>query len=151
MPFMDAFAQSAKVRFSLLQFVFVGVPLLMMVGCGRGEVRVPTFAASGRLLAADDRPLAHALVVLHPLDANNKAPRPRATTDEEGNFQLTTYETGDGAPEGDFIVTVEQWLRDDPAEAPKNKLPTALSRPDSSTIRVAITKEANALEPIRLR
>ena len=148
---MDAIARIRRVRFSWLSFAMLGLPLLMAGGCSRGEVRVPTFAASGGLLAADEQPIANALVVLHPVDASSTAPKPRATTDGDGRFELTTYETGDGAPEGDFVVTVEQWLRDDPNEAPKNKLPGAWSRPDSSSIRVAITKSTNDLPPIRLR
>lgn len=148
---MDAFSWLNQPRMRGWMVLVLFFPLGWQIGCRRGEVRVPTFAASGRLLSADDQPLAHALVVLHPVDATLKAPKPRATTDGEGNFQLTTYETGDGAPQGEFIVTVEQWLRDDPNEAPKNRLPSAFSRPDSSKIRIAITQSANALEPIRLR
>jgi hypothetical protein len=88
---------------------------------------------------------------LHSIDGDATAPKPRATTDLEGKFQLTTYDTADGAPEGSFVVTVEQWLRVDPNEPPKNLLPQALSNKESSGIRVAISKSENTLEPIRLR
>ena len=35
------------------------------------------------------------------------APHPRATVDKQGNFSLTTYEQADGAPPGEYLVTVE--------------------------------------------
>lgn len=135
----------------MLGIAYICIPLLVVAGCSRGEVRLPTYAASGQLLSADGQPVPHALLVLHPVNDGATAPKPRATTDLEGKFQLTTYDTGDGAPEGNFIVTVEQWIRDDPNEPPKNHLPPALSKKDSSDIRIAISKSENALEPIRLR
>ena len=148
---MDTFACFSKHRSFWLGLAVLCVPCLMLAGCKQGESRVPTFPASGQLLSANDKPIANALVVLHPVDINSKAPKSRATTDADGKFQLTTYDTGDGAPEGDFIVTVEQWLGDDPNEAPTNKLPGTWSRPESSTLRIAITKATKELDPIRLR
>jgi hypothetical protein len=148
---MDASAWFSKHRSLWLGLAVLCVPCPMLAGCKQGESRVPTFPASGQLLAANDKPIANALVVLHPVDINSEAPKSRATTDADGKFQLTTYITGDGAPEGDFIVTVEQWLRDDPNEAPSNKIPGTWSRPESSQIRIAILKSANQLAPIRLR
>ncbi|MCU0710404.1 MAG: carboxypeptidase-like regulatory domain-containing protein [Pirellula sp.] len=135
----------------MLGIAYICIPLLVLVGCSSGESRLPTYAAKGQLLAADGQPVPHALVVLHSIDGDATAPKPRATTDLEGKFQLTTYDTADGAPEGSFVVTVEQWLRVDPNEPPKNLLPQALSSKDSSDIRVAISKSENVLEPIRLR
>ena len=135
----------------LLAFVCIVWITVAIPGCGKGEHRVTTYKASGQLLAADGKAVASALIVLHPVDGTSKAPKPRATTDGEGRFQLTTYDTGDGAPDGEFIVTVEQWFRDDPNEAPTNHLPPALGKPDSSGIRITIAKSENALEPIRLR
>jgi hypothetical protein len=120
-------------------------------GCGSGEQRIPTYKATGQLLAADGTALPDARVVLHPADATSKAPKPRGTTDADGRFALTTYDTGDGAPEGDFIVTVEQWLRDNPDEPPKNKVPGPWSAQETSKIRVSITKSNNELAPIRLQ
>jgi hypothetical protein len=139
-------------RFRVLQsLVCIAWIAVAFPGCGNGERRVPTYKASGQLLAGDGKAVASALIVLHPVDATNKAPKPRATTDAEGRFQLTTYDTGDGAPDGEFIVTVEQWLRDDPNEAPTNHLHSDLGKPDSSGIRLTIAKSENVLEPIRLR
>lgn len=123
---------------------------MMATGCG-GERRVPTFVATGTVVAADGSPVPHALVVLHPEDQASTVPKPRGTTDDQGRFQLSTYATNDGAPEGNFVVTLEQWYRDDPNDAPKNHLPPTLGKVESSGIRVAISKGENTLEPIQIR
>jgi hypothetical protein len=96
-------------------------------------------------------PIPHALVVLHPIEGSSEAPKPRGTTDPEGRFQLTTYDTNDGAPEGQFVVTVEQWIRDDPNLPPTNHLPPSFAKTESSGIRILIAKGDNALEPIQIR
>jgi hypothetical protein len=149
----DCYSFGLKIRrfHGLLAWLCLSWALVACPGCGTGERRVPTYKASGQVLSAEGKAVANALLVLHPVDAKTTAPKPRATTDGEGRFQLTTYDTGDGAPDGEFIVTVEQWFRDDPNEAPTNHLPPALGRPDSSSIRISIAKTENSLEPIRLR
>jgi len=124
---------------------------LCCVGCGRKDVRVPTFATQGRVIAADGTPVSHALVVLHPLENTASAPRSRGTTDSEGQFQLTTYDTHDGAPAGQFAVTVEQWIRDDPNLPPRNHLPISFAKTESSGIRISIAPTENQLGPIQIR
>lgn len=151
MDYCSGFGRKKSRFCNLVALACLSLAVAAFPGCGKGERRLPTYKASGQLLAADGKAVAGALLVLHPVDSNSVAPRPRATTDGEGRFQLTTYDTGDGAPEGQFIVTVEQWFRDDPNEAPTNHLPPDLGKPDSSGIRISIAKSENTLEPIRLR
>jgi len=47
---------------------------------------------------------------LHPLDPlhkkDDKTVRPFAVVDPDGSFRLSTYETCDGAPAGEYAVTV---------------------------------------------
>jgi hypothetical protein len=38
--------------------------------------------------------------------ADSPVPRPRATVKEDGSFVLSTYGEEDGAPAGDYLVTV---------------------------------------------
>ncbi|MBI3862304.1 MAG: hypothetical protein HY290_10455 [Planctomycetia bacterium] len=69
----------------------------------------------------DGKPCTNAVVRLHPLDrpaegplpvkvsAKAKGPQfisPRGDVDEKGEFQLTTFDTFDGAPEGRYAVTI---------------------------------------------
>jgi hypothetical protein len=56
-------------------------------------------------------PATGALVVFHPAssgDATNPL-RPTATVGEDGSFVLSTYKPEDGAPAGDYSVTIV-WL-----------------------------------------
>jgi hypothetical protein len=48
------------------------------------------------------------MVVFHPLAAPaEKAPQPLGTTDAGGRFSLTMLKAGDGAPLGEYAVTIE--------------------------------------------
>src|SRR5437764_3720406 len=84
---------------------------LALVGCGKPvSSRTPVYKASGKISFEGQVPEG-ALVVLHPKNASSPtALRPTAHVQPDGTFQLTTYETGDGAPVGDYVVTVS-WQR----------------------------------------
>jgi hypothetical protein len=51
-----------------------------------------------------------ALVVFHPVDPayeKRVGGKPYANVKEDGTFALTTYGIGDGAPEGEYAVTID--------------------------------------------
>jgi len=81
-----------------------------MVGCGSAEKvknRKPVFPVSGQFLFYG-APAGGAMISFHPLgDAGpGRAIPSQALSDTEGKFALTTYSTADGAPEGDYVVTI---------------------------------------------
>lgn len=73
-----------------------------LVGCGGPAGRKPVHAVSGKVTLSGG-PVAGATVIFSPVD---KQPVATATTDDEGNYKLTTYTTGDGAVEGNYTVLV---------------------------------------------
>lgn len=77
-------------------------------GCDRRREAVGTYRVAGRVLV-DGVPAKGALVVLHPVDLPLSQMRlaPAGYTRSDGVVCLTTYEFGDGAPAGEYIVTVE--------------------------------------------
>ena len=83
---------------------------LMLCGCGtkHGD-RPAVHPVSGKLLVAG-KPAANAEVVLYPVAGAGEAGpvqvRPHATVEADGSYHLTTFVTRDGAPVGDFAVTV---------------------------------------------
>ncbi len=84
------------------------------VGCHKSNSR-PVFPVRGQFVF-QGRPLAGAFVVFHPLDGSEPLTvEPRAHTGQDGRFVLTTYATGDGAPAGEYAVTV-QWPEERPGE-----------------------------------
>ncbi|CAN5531383.1 hypothetical protein BH10PLA2_BH10PLA2_30790 [soil metagenome] len=80
--------------------------LVSVLASGCGDSKAAVYPVSGQVLVKG-RPAEGAYVVFHPKDGgDDKTPRPYATTDSEGNFKLTTYESEDGAPAGSYKVTI---------------------------------------------
>lgn len=78
-----------------------------LVGCGEGAAgagRKPVFRANGvvKLFGA---PLSDATVTFAPLDGQ---PTAFGTTDDKGEFSLTTYEFGDGGAAGKYKVIISK-------------------------------------------
>jgi hypothetical protein len=124
-------------RLLLLAMLF----LLSCGGCSNSESRLPTFAVTGQVLQ-NNKPVPNATVVLHPVNGDSTT-KPRGKTDAQGNFKLTTYDLEDGAPSGEYLVTVEQWLTTNPEEGPKNRLPSKFSKPESSLLTAKVDNNPN--------
>jgi hypothetical protein len=87
------------------------VPLLVFAAlaaaCG-GKDFHKVYPVKGKV-TVNGKPAFECLVYLN-RTFNDDHPRrvtPYALTDEKGEFQITSYYTGDGAPEGEYIVTAE--------------------------------------------
>jgi hypothetical protein len=84
-----------------------------------------------------------------------KSPIPAATVTEDGSFQITSYTSGDGAPEGNYRVVIlwEEALPEnaDPesAPAPKDKLGGKYNH-DKSELKATIPAESTTLPPFAL-
>jgi hypothetical protein len=89
------------------------LPLLVlpaMVGCG-AETPVQSHPVSGQVFYAG-KPAAGVRVYFVPVSAPmmpDIPSNPRAVTDSEGRFKLSTFGNGDGAPEGGYQVVL-LWL-----------------------------------------
>ena len=139
--------------------LWIGVLLamsLVLPSCGRTG-RQPVYRVRGQVLDAQGKPAAGALVVFHPADTSDaQAARPLAYVDPQGVFELTTYERGDGAPAGDYVVTVE-WREETPTPfGPKKEGPDRLrgrhSDPKTSKLRATVgNQEQNEVPAIRLQ
>jgi 5-hydroxyisourate hydrolase-like protein (transthyretin family) len=94
------------------------VLLLSLSGCGgmsdqdRLKILVPnakkTTPVKGKVLV-DGKPMKNLWVTLHPENETPDSLLPKAQTDANGHFAITTYIGGDGAPAGKYKITVE-WL-----------------------------------------
>jgi hypothetical protein len=80
-----------------------------LTGCGNGEK--PAVPVQGQLFYKGSQSATGAMVVFHPLpaDTSSTAIKPTGEVREDGSFSLTTYKADDGAPEGEYAVTVI-WL-----------------------------------------
>ena len=125
---------------------------LMPMACHDDNARKPTFAVTGRV-TLDGRPAEHATVVLHPIGVSGpEVVKPRGTVKTDGSFTLTTYAGDDGAPAGDYRVTVELWLAGPRAdEPPANRLNVKLAKPETSQLTAKVAAAPTTLETIALR
>lgn len=81
--------------------------LLAVAGCG-GDNFQKVYPVKGKVLV-DGQPCVDCMVTLHRTFDDNHPRKvlPYALTDENGDFQITSYVTNDGAPEGEYVATVE--------------------------------------------
>jgi hypothetical protein len=142
--------------------------LLAIPACAPTEFHHPVYPAGGTV-SYQGKPVEDAVVVFHPEDpATIALPRgeqgpeianPTTRTDADGAFALSTYYTHDGAPAGDYRVTViwaPQALAAQPGPPPegdeevaptrvytrpKDKLLGKYADPKTSTLRASITPD----------
>jgi hypothetical protein len=88
---------------------------LAIAGCGDGRNFPKTFPVKGTVLI-NGQPASDVQVVLNRTSADRlSAPAtPQAMTDSKGEFLITSYYAEDGAPEGEYVVTIEWRERSGP-------------------------------------
>jgi hypothetical protein len=121
-----------------------------LAGCG-GETRIPVVPVSGTIKFQGQAP-AGAQVVLHPVTkSNDKSIAPAGTVKDDGTFQISAYDAGDGAPPGEYVATV-QWFKIVAEEGGSgrgpNVLPAKYANPETSPVKVTVRPEPTQLEPI---
>ncbi len=145
-------------RPSTARIVLVACLALVPLACGEpSEKRAPLFPASGKV-TFEGKPLPGAFVLLRKAAPDPDVPSPNAITGEDGSFVLTTYENQDGAPAGDYVVTistaprpVEKRVSLKKAEPHVDLLKGKYADPKSSGLRATIKPGSNALEPFELK
>jgi hypothetical protein len=80
---------------------------LALASCGKPDFH-KVYPVKGKILV-DGLPAAECLIYLNRTfdDDHPRRVTPYALTDADGEFQITSYVKGDGAPEGEYVVTVE--------------------------------------------
>jgi hypothetical protein len=77
---------------------------VICAGCSRSG---PTLYPVRGTLLFEGQPARGATLVLHPLgNADPKAIKPRSFVERDGSFEVFTRAAGDGAPAGEYVVTV---------------------------------------------
>lgn len=86
------------------------VAVATLSGCGKAKMSVIPVKGELHLKSRDGKltPMSGARLVLNPTENEGKFPAfPTAKVNEDGTFELGTYEQNDGAPPGDYVVTLE--------------------------------------------
>jgi hypothetical protein len=134
----------------LLHGTLVALLPFAALSCGGAEDRLPVYPVRGQLFV-DGKPAAGAYVLFHPSsDADTQATRPRGQVTQDGTFVLSTYGANDGAPMGDYVVTID-WRRTVPGHGPRG--PSLVSpeygTPRESPLRATVKAESNSLAPFQ--
>jgi hypothetical protein len=142
---------------STMSFLLV-VAALTWAGCSWKSDRLPINHVTGSVFVAG-KPASGAKIFFHPA-ANVSVLnvlRPFGEVSEDGTFELSTYLAGDGAPAGDYVVTV-YWPAPKRAfngkfqdeSMPPDLLKNLYSNPRTSKLRAQINPGDNVLEPFQL-
>jgi hypothetical protein len=129
---------------------------LLLSGCGRRHgPRPATHPVDGKLSVAGT-PAVGARVTLYPVASKEKyVERPRATVEADGSYHLTTFNTRDGAPEGEFALSVvwpgPRLKNQAEDEEGPDRLLGRYADPKRPAARVRIEAQTRSLEPIDLK
>ena len=135
--------------------VIAGLVLLVacvVAGCGPREV--PRHPVRGQVFYRK-KPLADAQVVFHVVDNSPQAAnKPIAITDEQGRFALTTMSRGDGAPPGEYVITIELrelvTVGEEKVRSGRSLLPERYRHLEKSGLRFRVEKGENEVARIEL-
>ena len=134
--------------------ISAAITAIALAGCGEAKPqRATVFPAKGTI-TLKGQPAHGAIISLHPkTPLPNGAPAPRANVDKDGSFAISTYDSGDGAPEGEYVLTVV-WNKlikngEDVRIGP-NVIPPKYGSPNSSDLAVKIAPGENAIPAIQL-
>jgi hypothetical protein len=138
---------------SRAKLVWIGLALLA-VGCGKASAPWEIVHPVSGSLTFGGKPIAGAQVTLFPVDS--KIPekvRPTAVTEADGRFRLSTFADSDGAPAGDYRVSVI-WhpVVQSPGGAVRggNQLPPKFASPETSGLTAKVEAGGSALSPIEV-
>src|SRR5690349_11340182 len=79
--------------------------VVLLAGCGKKPGWLDTYKVKG-VVHVDGKPSPKVFISLHPKKVNDARPYVCfGETDENGEFVLSTFVTGDGVPAGEYDVT----------------------------------------------
>ncbi|HMF20068.1 MAG TPA: tetratricopeptide repeat protein [Gemmataceae bacterium] len=119
------------------------VYLLLPAGLFGKSDRVEVFPVQGKA-DLDGKPIPEASIFLHPVGVKNPAfPRPRGIVQADGTFVLGTYRKDDGAPPGEYKVSVQLLKQTAGQLLPKNHLPVQYADAETSSLTIHIEQGEN--------
>jgi hypothetical protein len=139
-------------------WALLGALSLLIAGCGSTDTQPAIYPATGKIRFNGAAPVG-AVVALHaksqPMLPGGHEVVPSGLVKADGSFDLTSFAPFDGAPPGDYVLTVE-WHKtstgsDENRVLGPNALPGKYSKPSTSPLAVTIATQPNELKPIVLK
>lgn len=132
----------------------VAAGLAASPGCSKANnKRLPVYPAKGEVWV-NGKPAAGVFIYLWPdgIAAGKDAYCPHGQSDDSGRFTLSTYESNDGAPAGNYRVTAEWPVRYNPISAQweGDKLKGRFTDNQASKLSVTIQAGPNEIPTIKL-
>lgn len=129
------------------------VPLFVLASCSH-ETRPALHPVKGTV-TVQKKPAAKAVVVFRPVTPGplKDGLLPHGEVGPDGTFQVGTYEATDGAPAGEYVVTISwpETKTDSTGDVVSNdRLKGRYGDPAKSKWKVRIKEGHNELEPFRL-
>ena len=124
-----------------------------------GDDFPPTFPVQGKVVIEGEIASGAQIVFhrVHNSKATTEEDQPRAmpsgVADKDGNFELTSFHPKDGAPAGEYVVTLQwqKWvLKDDDVIPGPNMVPPAYAKPQLSPLRVKVVEGENKLPTFQI-
>jgi hypothetical protein len=134
----------------LMTIVVIALLSVLSSSCSNG--RKPVYPVHGQVLF-EGQPIPGALVVFHSQGADGgTTEKSFAKAGPDGTFTLGTYESADGAPAGNYLVTVELWLSSGTGdEGPTSRLPPRYANPNTSGLTATVEAGPTELKPFELK
>ncbi|VTS06907.1 hypothetical protein [Tuwongella immobilis] len=128
------------------------VGMLLTVGCQDSlPPRDPVVPVSGSV-RFQGAAVAGGAITFHPAQSveNPRATRSLGSIDKDGNYQLTTYDTHDGAPPGEYVVTI-YWPGKLPAGSPigevgPDRLKGKYANPKTTKLKATVKDSPNTID-----
>lgn len=138
-------------RFVVAGWFAASLGVLVLAGCSETKPELPKcYPVSGQVII-DGTPAVRALVSFHPESpqADGKKYVGQTTTGDHGEFAMTTFAAGDGAPSGNYVVTIAaNWVSKDGQDiAVPDLLKGEYADPATSPLKVTVAEEPLILEP----
>jgi hypothetical protein len=138
------------------RWFFIAASLLcgLAAGCS-GSKQPPVYPVRGQVLL-NGKPLAQAIVTFHHQGSGPEAPAPSAQTDSEGRYTLTSYQNGDGAPEGDYAVSLvcfrtRELRKGSDEDTARNIVPVRYANAATSRLTAKVAAGKNELPPLQVK
>ncbi|VTS06348.1 hypothetical protein [Tuwongella immobilis] len=134
------------------------VPLLMsigLLGCSSDATPIdcgPKPHPVSGTVTFKGKPMGGAIVTFYPMTTGEKfAAAPSATADADGKYRLTTYFSGDGAPAGEYRVTIywpgkRRGLPNDDGDLPPDQLKEVYANKATSKLRAKVAAQENTID-----
>ena len=138
---------------NVIAWIIPCMTVVFVAGCGseqRGGPRMDTYPITGTVMV-DGEPAATLQVQCHPSGDVGVATSIACLTDKDGKFSISSYERGDGAPEGEYKVTFYWGQYGLNGYGGEDKLKKEYSDPENSEYSVTVKKgDQNDLGVIEL-